>query len=109
MVAISSSSDTLYVGFNSPSSASGSQVFALNKSDLTTSWSFQADGLLNKQLAVDNAGNAYFSTQSGHLYSVDANGSQNWHISVGANSTISPILVENGVVWGYGSKIVLVN
>ena len=104
------SADTLYVGFNSPSSASGSQVFALNKSDFTAEWStpFQADGLLNKQLVVDSSGNVYFSTQNGKLYSVDSTGSQRWTIETGSNSAISPVLTQHGLVWGYGNKIAVV-
>ncbi|OGN13467.1 MAG: hypothetical protein A3J47_03870 [Candidatus Yanofskybacteria bacterium RIFCSPHIGHO2_02_FULL_43_22] len=107
MVAVTS--DTLYVGFNNTNPASGSLLYALNKSDLTTKWLFQADGLLNKQLAVDKDGNVYLSTQNGKLYSIDSTGNQRWVINSSQNSRISPILTEHGLIWGYGSKIVLIS
>ena len=100
--------DTLYVGFNSPTEASGSKLFVLSKSDLSEKWSFQADGLLNKQLVVDNIGNVYFSTKNGKLYGVDSTGAQRWMTDSGSNSTISPVLTEHGLIWGYGKKIVVI-
>ena len=105
--------DTLYVGFNNNTNpASGSQLIALEKSNPgTQKWSFPVDGLFNQQIAVDKDSNAYFSTKSGHLYSVDPTGHERWHISVdiGSNtSVISPVLTENGIVWGYLNKIILV-
>jgi hypothetical protein len=107
MVAISSISSTLYVGFNDINPASGSRLFAINKSDLTKKWAtpFSADSRINKQLAVDRNDNVYFSTEAGTLYSVNANGNQNWKIETGVSSGISPILVENGLIWGYGNKL----
>ena len=85
--------------------ASGSKLFSLNKSDLTVNWTFQAEGKINQQIAVDKDGHAYFSTQSGHIYSVDPDGHERWHISTGVSSTISPVLTENGIVWGYGNRL----
>ncbi len=106
MVAISS--DTLYVGFNDINIASGSRLFAVDKLSLTAKWSFSADGRINDQIVVDKNDNVYFSTESGALYSVNKHGNQNWKIESGVESTISPILTKNGIIWGYGSRIVLV-
>jgi len=105
MVAISS--DTLYVGFNDINSASGSRLFAIKKSDLTNKWStpFSVNSRLNSQLAVDKDDNIYFSTESGALYSVNKDGSQNWKIDAGTASTISPVLTQNGIIWGYGNRL----
>ena len=99
------SADTLYVGFNNPNPASGSLLYALNKSNLATKWLFQVDGLLNKQLVVDNAGNVYFSTQDGKLYNIDSAGNERWVIETGETSAISPILTKNGLIWGFGNKM----
>ena len=110
MVAITS--DTLYVGFNNNlNPASGSLLFALNKSNLSTKWSapFRADGFLNRQLVIDKDGNVYFSTKNGKLYGVDSNGNEMWKIDSGLSSNISPVLTEHGLAWGYRSKVVLVN
>lgn len=106
MVAISS--DTLYVGFNDINTASGSRLFAIYKSDLSIKWStpFSANSRLNSQFAVDKDNNIYFSTESGTLYSVSKDGSQNWKIEAGTASTISPVLTNNGIIWGYGSRVV---
>jgi len=108
MVAISP--DTLYVGFDYSyiNPASGSKLFAINKSDLTTKWAtpFSADSRINQQVVIDQNGNSYFSTQNGTLYSVDKDGTENWHIGTGISSTISPVLTDNGIIWGYGNKIV---
>lgn len=104
--------DTLYIGFNNNlNPASGSQVFALNKSDLTPKWlfPFKADGYINKQLAIDSLGNVYLSTKNGKLYGVNSDGDQLWNIETGSNSDISPALTAHGLVWGYGSRVVLVN
>lgn len=109
MVAITPTKLFVGLDYSWSDPASGSKLFSLNKSDLTASWSFQAEGKINQQLAVDQAGNAYFSTQTGHLYSVDAAGNENWHISVGEPSNISPALAENGVIWGFGNRVVLIN
>jgi len=106
MVAIAT--DTLYVGFNNTNPASGSLIYALNKADLTTKWSFRAGGYLNKQLAVDKDSNIYFSTQNGKLYGVGNASSQLWMIDAGTASDISPALTAHGIIWGYGSKVVLV-
>jgi hypothetical protein len=84
-------------------------LYALNKADLSVKWSFQADGYINKQIAADNAGNVYFSTQNGKLYGVDSAGDELWVISAGSNSAISPVLNQHGLVWGYGNKVVLIN
>mgnify|MGYP001585398636 FL=1 len=81
-------------------------MFALNKSDLTTKWSFPTDSRINQQLAVDQNDDVYFSTEAGTLYSVDENGNLNWKIESGVLSQISPVLTENGVIWGYGNKVV---
>ena len=98
-------SDALYVGFNNENSASGSLIYTLNKADLSTRWSFQTGSRLNKQIVVDKKGNVYFSTQSGELYSLKKNGSQNWKIEAGMESTISPTLTDGAVVWGYGNRL----
>ena len=102
------SDSALYVGFNDLNPASGSRLFAIDKSNLTAKWAvpFEAEGRINEQVAIDQNNNIYFSTQSGHLYSVDVNGQENWHISVDENSTVSPVLIQDGIVWGYGTKIV---
>ena len=103
--------DTLYIGFNGINPASGSLLYALNKSDLSEKWSspFPADGYINDQLVVDKNQNIYFSTQNGKLYGVNNLGSQLWpSIDSGSNSTISPVLTKHGLVWSYGNKIVLV-
>ena len=108
MVAISP--NTLYVGFDFSyiNPASGSKIFAINKSDLTTKWSFPADSRINNQIAVDKNDNIYFSTELGRLYSVNKDGGQNWKIEAGTASTISPVLVDGGIVWGYGNRLVLI-
>ena len=103
------SSETLYVGFNDINPASGSSLFAINKTNLTTKWSFPSDSRVNDQIIVDNNDNVYFSTESGALYSVNKDGGQNWKIETGTASAVSPALVDEGVVWGYGNKIVLVS
>ena len=103
------SADTLYVGFNGPYLASGSLLYALNKADLTTKWSFRADSHINKQIAVDKNGGIYFSTQSGKLYSVDSVGNQRWIINSGLNSTVSPVMTERQLIWGYRNKVVLIS
>ena len=89
--------------------ASGSKLYAINKSSLTTKWSFQADGYINEQLIIDNAGNVYFSTEGGILYSIDSSGSQRWVIDAGSSSGISPVLTQYGLVWGYGNKVVRID
>src|SRR3989338_6132886 len=103
------SSETLYVGFNDINPASGSSLFAINKTNLTTKWSFPSDSRVNDQIIVDNNDNVYFSTESGALYSVNKDGGQNWKIETGTASAVSPALVDEGVVCGYGNKIVLVS
>ncbi len=106
MVAISS--DTLYVGFNDINPASGSRLFAINKSDLTIKWAmpFSANSRMNGQLAVDKDDNIYFSTEGGSVYAIDKLGSQKWKIDTGMASVISPVLTENGIIWGYGNRLV---
>ena len=106
MVAITP--DTLLVGidFTGWDLASGSRLFALNKSDKATKWQFQADARINQQIAIDGAGNVYFSTLNGKLYSLDSDGNLNWSIETGQYSNISPVLSEEGLVWGFNSKIV---
>ncbi|MBI4120030.1 MAG: lamin tail domain-containing protein, partial [Parcubacteria group bacterium] len=102
MVSITSAKLLVGLDYSWSNPASGSKLFSLNKSDLSQNWSFQAEGKINKQIAVDKDGNAYFSTQSGHIYSVDPDGQERWHISVGIGSDISPVLTENGIIWGFG-------
>ncbi|HEY4474793.1 MAG TPA: lamin tail domain-containing protein [Candidatus Paceibacterota bacterium] len=110
MIAISPLSETLYVGFNDINPASGSRLFAINKSGLTTKWAtpFSINSRMNGQLAVDKDENVYFSTQSGKLYGLNSNGELMWVIDVSTPSDISPILTGQGVVWGYGNRVVLI-
>jgi len=104
MVAITP--DTLYTGFSNINSASGSQLLALDKSDpAITRWTFQAEGMLNQQIAVDRNQNVFFSTQDGTLYSVNSAGVQNWKISSGEPSSISPVLGHHELIWGSGNRI----
>ena len=107
---VSITQDNLFVGLDYSWSipASGSKLFSLNKSDLTINWTFQAEGKINQQIALDKDDNAYFSTQSGHIYSVDSDGQERWHISTGISSTISPVLIKKGIIWGYGGRLMSV-
>jgi len=105
MVSITPTNLLVGLDYSWSNPASGSKLFSLNKSDLTVSWSFQAEGKINQQIAVDKDGGAYFSTQSGDVYGVDKDGNERWHISTGVSSVISPVLSENRVIWGYGSKV----
>ncbi len=101
------SPDTLYLGFNDINPASGSRLFAINKSDLTVKWAkpFAIGSRINSQLAVDKDDNIYFSTAKGSVYGVDRNGAKKWKVDTGMASFISPVLTENGLIWGYGSVI----
>ena len=108
MVSITPTNLLVGLDFSWANPASGSKLFSLNKSNLAINWFFQAEGRINQQIAVDKNDNAYFSTQSGHIYSVDSDEHERWHISTGINSNISPVLTENGIIWGYGGRVVLI-
>jgi len=105
MVAISG--DALYAGFDysSINPASGSKLFALNKSDLTKKWLFSADSRINHQIAVDKDENVYFSTEKGKLYGLTKTGELMWVIDSATNTDISPILARDALIWGYGNKL----
>ncbi len=105
---VSVSPNNLIVGFDFTNfnPASGSQVIALDKSTRGVKWRFKVDSHINNQIAIDKDENVYFSTQNGKLYRLNSNGELVWVIDMDTSSDVSPVLSKQGVIWGYGSRLV---
>lgn len=87
--------------------ASGSAVYALNKSDKSVAWTFPVDSPVNKEIAVDAGGNLYFTTfnyatKNSKLYSLDKDGKERWVLDLGVSTELYPVLGENAVFMGVG-------
>jgi hypothetical protein len=92
----------LGVDFSWINPASGSAVYALNKSDKSIAWTFPVDSRVNKEIVVDADGNLYFATHNGLVYSLDSAGEERWVLDLGASTGLYPILGENAVFMGVG-------
>ena len=96
--------DNLVVGvdFSVQNPASGQAVIALNKAEESKIWTFQVDSRINGQIAVGAAGNLYFATRNGKVYSLDKDGKERWVFDLGAPTELYPVLGENAVFIGVG-------
>lgn len=96
--------DVLVVGvdFSAQNPASGSVVFGLNKTDKSVTWTFPVDSPVNREIVVNAAGNLYFTTPKGKVYSLDKDGKERWVFDLGAATELYPILGENAVFIGIG-------
>ena len=92
----------LGVDFSWANPASGSAVFALNKSDKSAVWTFPLDLPVNKQITMDTSGNLYFATRNGKVYSLDKDDQERWVLDLGAPTELYPVLRENAVFMGIG-------
>jgi hypothetical protein len=105
MVAISPADFLVGLDFTNFNPASGSQIIALDKSTKEIKWRYHVDSRINNQIVIDKDGSVYFSTRNGKLYGLDSSGGLMWTIDVATTTDISPVLTENGLIWGYGNRL----
>ncbi len=106
MVAVSPTDLLVGLDFTNYNLASGSQMIALDKLTKEIKWRYYIDSRINSQIAIGKDRNVYFSTQNGKLFGLNSSGGLMWTIDVSISSDISPVLTENGIIWGYGNRLV---
>ncbi len=91
---ISQDTNNLVFGldFSINNPASKSAVYAVNKSTKEVAWKYGVDAKINKQIAIDSGGNAYFSTQNGWVYSLSQTGGLNWKIDLSGTTSAYPVI-----------------
>lgn len=87
---------TIYEG----SDENDHQLYAFN-SDGTAKWQFNADSGIYGTPAIDDAGNLYFTTLTGGVYSVTPAGRQRWYATSGGNISSSVALSSDGTTLYY--------
>ena len=88
---------TIYQG----SDENDSTLYAINP-DSTQKWSFKADSGIYATPAIDAAGNIYFCTLTGGVYSVTSAGTLRWRVFSGGNISSSPAISADGSTFYYG-------
>lgn len=101
--------DLLVVGVNlaNYSPASGSAIYALELANpASIQWKFALESLSVSQIIKDRDNNLYFSTKSGKIYSITAEGSQRWVVDLGVSIDQYPVLGDGAVYVGAGGKLI---
>ncbi len=83
--------DTVYVG------TQNKKLLALNKSDGSVKWSFEAGGAIYSSPAISNDGSVvYFGSDDGKFYAINAlNGHELWHYESNASIQTAPALYSD--------------
>jgi len=84
---------------------------AVNPQDGSLKWSFAADNPIYTSAALDAAGNLYFATTAGTLYSLKPDGGLRWSFRAGGAITSSPAIGPDGSVYfaSYDSLLYALN
>jgi len=90
---------TVYLG--SDDGAGGGELYAFTSLGVSK-WTFNPGNAIYTAVALDSAGNLYFSTLGGVVYSLNAAGQQRWSYAAGGGISSAPVLGTNGTLY-FGS------